>query len=171
MDIYQSEKNFLEKIADRIPGLAGYREKEAARDTDKRVREYMARELDLLRRKIEDFKGSLLNMGRLDLVDDVDLLSRKLTRLADAIRYATYGYAGLFDALKYREEELARLYEFDTSLIDYVEKLRERVNQISPSEDPLPIITGLNDTIDALDSTFQKRLQLFTRPGSADGGE
>ena len=34
MAMPQSEKNFLEKIADRVPGLAGYRAKESRRDTD-----------------------------------------------------------------------------------------------------------------------------------------
>ena len=31
MDMYQSEKNLLEKLADAIPGLKGYREKESRR--------------------------------------------------------------------------------------------------------------------------------------------
>lgn len=170
MDLYQSEKNFFEKLADRIPGLSGYREKESARDTDKRLREYLARELDVLRRKVEDYKGTLLNMGRLDLVDDVDVLTRKLTRLADSIRYATYGYSGLFDAVKYREKELSELYAFDRRLVDYVDELTEKIKAMDPARDPLPLITGLNETIDALDQTFQKRIQLFHRPDSEQRG-
>ena len=42
MSMPVSEKNFLERIASHIPGIAGYRERENRRETDRRIREYLA---------------------------------------------------------------------------------------------------------------------------------
>ncbi len=96
----QSEKNFLEKIADAIPGLSGYREKENRRTTDKRLREYLATRIDNARKKLSDLKLTLTNEGRLSELDDIGLFERKLQKHADSIRYASYGYAGIFYQLK-----------------------------------------------------------------------
>ena len=164
MDLYKSEKNFLEKVADAIPGLSGYRQKEAARDTDKRLREYMARQIDQLRRKVEDFKGTLLNQGRLDLVDDVDLLARKMSRIADSFRYASYGYGGLFDQVKFREQELSMLYEFDTRIVDEVHRMASVVQAFNPTADPQAQLSGLNEILNSLSDLYQQRTQLLNRP-------
>ena len=42
----QEGQNFLEKIASRIPGFAGYREKERRRDADRINREHLAVQLE-----------------------------------------------------------------------------------------------------------------------------
>jgi hypothetical protein len=41
-----SEKNFLERLASYVPGLGGYREREGRRETDRRLREFLATRLD-----------------------------------------------------------------------------------------------------------------------------
>lgn len=164
VDLYKSEKNFLERVADAIPGLSGYRKKEAARDTDKRLREYMAREIDYLRSNVEDFKGTLLSQGRLDLMDDADLLARKMSRIADSFRYAAYGYAGLFDQVKFRDEELSMLYEFDSQIFDQVKQLKSTVHSLTASDDPNAQLSNLNHLLNSLSELYQKRTQLLNRP-------
>ncbi len=170
VELYQSEKNFLEKIADSIPGIAGYREKEKARDTDKRLREYIAHLLDRTRDALEELKGKLLNQGRLDLLDDIDTLSRKTMRLADTIRYASYGYAGLFDQLKFKNEELARLYEYDTQLFTEVSSFHEKVWEGLNEENPSSTLVQFQESLTHIDQLFQKRSQLFHEPGHSQGG-
>lgn len=163
-DLYQSEKHFLERVADLIPGVAGYRKKEAARDTDKRLREYMARQIDFLRHRVEDFKGVLMQQGRIDLLDDVDLLTRKMARLADLIRYASYGYAGLFDPVKFREQELAQLYQMDVQLLDQVRAVQSIVDTLDAAQNPGLQLRQLQEALNQLDDRFQARSQLFRQP-------
>lgn len=123
MDMYQSEKNWLEKLADAIPGLKDYREKEARRDTDKRFREYLAGRIDSSRSALDEVKREQLNAGNLDELDDVDRLSQKLFKIANTIRHASYGYSGFFDQVKIQEAELDRIYQYDLSLMGDVEAL------------------------------------------------
>jgi hypothetical protein len=125
MDMYQSEKNWLEKLADAIPGVKDYREKEARRDTDKRFREYLASRIDASRQVLDEVKREQLNAGNLDELDDVDLLSQKLFRIANTIRHASYGYSGFFDQVKIQEAELDRIYQYDLSLVNDVEALEK----------------------------------------------
>jgi hypothetical protein len=123
MDLYQSEKNWLEKLADAIPGLKDYREKEARRDTDKRFREFLAGRIDASRDTLDEVKRQRLNEGNLDELDDLDRLSQKLFKIANSIRHASYGYAGFFDQVKIQEAELDRIYQYDLSLMSEVEAL------------------------------------------------
>ena len=110
MTMYESEKNFLERIADSIPGIKGYREKESRRDTDKRLREYIAGRIDKIRGEFSSVQSSLAEEGKLDLMDDTDRLDRRLQKVADSIRFASYGFAGFFDQVKIKEKELDEIY-------------------------------------------------------------
>jgi hypothetical protein len=151
----QSEKNFLEKIADAIPGLSGYREKENRRTTDKRLREYLATRMDNARKKLSDIKLTLTNEGRLNELDDIGLFDRKLTKLADSIRYASYGYAGYFDQLKIKEEELDLLYQHDMTFVAVLEELEKSVEADG---------TGLKDIVSKIDNLVEERKRLFETP-------
>jgi hypothetical protein len=51
--------------------------------------------------------------------------------MADTIRYASYGYGGIFDLEKIRDEEIHRLCSFDLSLKEEVDKLRKKIGEIT----------------------------------------
>ena len=125
MPVIQSERNWIEKIADAIPGISGYRQKEGRRDTDKRLREYLASRLDLVASNVDKAKDQFVEKGVLEGLDSLGRLSSMVHKAADKIRFAAYGYAGFFDQSKVREEELDLLYDFDRQLLDGVEGLLE----------------------------------------------
>jgi hypothetical protein len=52
--------------------------------------------------------------------------------MADTIRYASYGYGGIFDLEKIRDEEIHRLCSFDLSLKEDAEKLQGKIGEITP---------------------------------------
>ncbi len=151
----QSEKNFLEKIADAIPGLSGYREKENRRTTDKRLREYLAARMDNARKKLSDLKLTLTNEGRLSELDDIGLFERRLQKLGDSLRYASYGYAGFFDQLKIRDEELDLLYQHDLSFLGVLEQLEKSVEADG---------TDLKAIVARIEELMEERKQLFETP-------
>lgn len=159
-----SEKGFLEKIADAIPGLKGYREKESRRDTDKRLREYLAHELDRRRRGLDAVKRDFLAAGQLELLDELDRIARKLQKSADALRFASYGYGGLFDQLKIREEELDRLYAYDTDLVGEVRALEPQLAAADSRSDPKAWVSALEAGVDALNERIEGRKRLFDAP-------
>jgi hypothetical protein len=153
-----SEKNWLENLADAIPGLKGYRDKEARRDTDKRFREYLASRIEASRKTIEELKRTQVNQGRLQGLDELDRLTQKLMKTASLIRYASYGYSGFFDQVKIQEAELDKIYQFDLSLLTDVEALENSMKQGAQQE--------WSTRIDALENRLEERKYLFAVTGS-----
>jgi hypothetical protein len=123
----KSDKNFLEKFADMVPGLGGYRAREERRTTDKRLREHLASRLDKARDRIEAVKLDLTNQGNIAALGGIGTVERKLQASADALRFATYGYSGFFDQVKIKEEQLDQLYAHDMKIADAVEALEKAV--------------------------------------------
>src|SRR5215470_267338 len=95
-----SEKNFLERIASHIPGIAGYREREARRETDRRLREFLAGRLDGGRQTLNTLRNRATDSGELKALDTIGRLDRALQKSVSSLRYADYGYSGVFDQVK-----------------------------------------------------------------------
>ena len=164
MDMYQNEKNWLENLADAIPGLKGYREKEARRDTDKRFREYLASRIEGARKSIEDVKRNLVNEGKLDSLDELDRLSQKLLKTASLVRYASYGYSGFFDQIKIQDAELEKIYQYDLSMISDVEALESSFKE-NVTRTLQEAQKEWNDLINTLERRIDERKHLFAVTG------
>ena len=114
----------LERLARLIPGLGRYQDREGLRETDKRVRAHLAELLVDLSRTVEEAQRRLTEANRLDRLPALDRVARLLNTLADRIRFASYGFAGVFDLHKIRERELATIHRFDLRLVEAVSHLR-----------------------------------------------
>jgi hypothetical protein len=132
----QAEKeSILSKIMNLIPGVKGYRVKEARRDTDRRLRVYIADQLDDLRGTLEELKAHLIDNAQLNLLAQLDRVTKKLLKIADSLRFASYGYRGFFDAHAIREEQLGKIYQYDYQLLQQVENIKKST-AISPEDSP-----------------------------------
>jgi len=154
----KSEKNFLERFADAIPGLSGYRAREDRRATDKRLRDYLASRLDLVREKVGNAKLELTNRGQLAALNDIGLLDRKIQTITETIRFSSYGYSGFFDQVKIKEEQLDKLYTHDMKILGYVEELEGDV-----SNSDLPVKKAL-DTVKTMEEALLERKNLWDTP-------
>jgi len=85
----------------------------------------------------------------------------KLQYLIDRLKTASYGYAGFFDAVKVKEEQLDALYEFDNALMDEVPRIAAGINNVSEAlaakEGTAEAITDLVSTIQGINDTFNRR--------------
>ena len=85
----------------------------------------------------------------------------KLQFLIDRLKTASYGYAGFFDAIKVKEEQLDALYEFDNALMDEVPKVADGINKVSGTivaqEGVAEAIADLVSTIQGVNDAFTKR--------------
>ena len=154
----KSEKNFLEKFADAIPGLSGYRAREDRRTTDKRLREYLAARIDRVREALDAQKLLLTNQGNLAALNDVGLIGRKLQGIGDSLRFATYGYSGFFDQLKIKEGQLDQIYAHDLKMAEAVEALEKVIGD--PSHTAEQAAAG----VAALEDLLAQRKSLFEAP-------
>ncbi len=115
----------LERLARLIPGIGRYQDREGLRETDKQVRTHLAELLADLSRIVEGAERRLTDAKQLARLPALDRVGRLLNTLADRIRFASYGFAGVFDLHKVREPELAALHGFDLSLLEAAPRLRE----------------------------------------------
>lgn len=120
----QEDRGILKKIQLFIPGFSGYRKKEDLRIADSLLRNQVA----------DNFKTSVLipiemvreyaaNALELDLMNDIAGVLAKAKTLESSIRHAEQGYSGISAAVRIREEELDKLYEYDLSLFEAVNAL------------------------------------------------
>jgi hypothetical protein len=70
--------------------------------------------------------------------------------LIDRIKTASYGYAGLFDAVKVKEEQLDALYDFDNQMLNFVDEVAADVDQVSSA---IAAKEGIGEATTALVST------------------
>lgn len=121
----------MDRLVRRIPGLGRYQDREGLRDADKLVRAYLAELLAGLGREIEPAQRLLAEAGRLDRLPSLDRIGRQVATLADRIRFANYGFAGVFAAHAIRERELAGLHDFDLRLLEEIPRLQSQVRVLA----------------------------------------
>jgi hypothetical protein len=155
------QRNWLERLGDKIPGYNGYVEKERRRDIDKLHREHLADRLRASKQPVSDFVRELSSAGRLFEVGPLDRASKKVDQIENRVRFASYGYAGFFDAVKIQEAELDRLYRFDLALVEKVEELERQARTLSERgatpEGLKAAAAELERAADDLNRTFDER--------------
>jgi len=161
------DETTLKRFASRIPGYGAYLEKEMRRDADKLLRDYIAAQLDQQRGRLSEFQQELLSVGGgLALMDDVDRVQKKLQLLSDRLRTAIYGYAGWFDAVTIREDELNALYDYDASLMIGVEEVEAGVQvfgeAVNQEGDIRAALAGLKETLVGLHEFVDRRRDVLT---------
>jgi hypothetical protein len=159
-----SEKNFLEKIASYIPGISGYREREGRRETDRRLRDFLASRLDEGRGALVGLRNKATDAGELKSLDTIGRLDRALQKSVSSLRYADYGYSGMFDQVKIREAELDQIYAYDEALVADVVTMTDTLRAAGAAPlDPATLAT-LADAADKLDLKVVRRREILEKP-------
>ena len=152
--------NKLEGLVKNLPGYKGYKEKEVRREADKLLRVKVARALEEQRQRLNGLLVTLTNAGRLDVLLPLDRALMRLQLLIDRVKTASYGYAGLFDAVKVREAELEALYNFDATLLENADRVKALIDAIAAAEKDEDVVKAANTLLTALEeinTTFSKR--------------
>lgn len=156
----------LERLLKGLPGISGYVDKELRRDADKRLRELIATQLTEQKQHLFALQKQLLSSGGLRWLDDVDQVIQKLQTVTDRIHTASYGYAGLFDAVKIGEEQLTALHDFDAALATDVATIGEIVTRLQSADSASMSTTlqELSQAVTALDTLFNRRREAILSP-------
>lgn len=123
--------SLLERLAAHIPGYTGYADRERRRETDQALRHAIARRLAERKLAVDRLLAEAAPSMRFDALEPLESLKRRLECLADHLRLAPAGYAGLFDAQQVDVGELDRLVEHDGRLRDVVEELCASIDGLS----------------------------------------
>lgn len=166
----ESSLGGLEKLVKKIPGYKGYKDKELRREADKLLRMEVADKFDDQRKRLAELQVELISQAQIEFVDDLERAVMKLQLLIDRIRTATYGYAGLFDAVKVKEEQLDALYEFDNQMLGFVDEAAADVDRVTSAitakEGIGDAIRELVDTMTQANTTFGHRDEAILQAGT-----
>jgi hypothetical protein len=120
----RAHENALERLASRIPGFRGYRDREARREADELLREHGARELERIVRELHEHAAKAA-VDELEDVQDVVSQSEKLMR---ELRFADRGYSGFFDDVKLDSASaLDSVYERDERIVAQIGEIAAQV--------------------------------------------
>jgi hypothetical protein len=125
----KNKQGIIAKIQD-IFGL-GYATKEDIRELDKKLRDFYYSDLKNLRHRWEEIYLEALNAGLKASGDDFKKVIQVIDRVAEKINRADYGYAGLMDRKGHiREQELAKVFDYDKALGDNVDAIIKAVDEL-----------------------------------------
>lgn len=157
------DRDIFKKLLGKLPGFGGYFERQDRRASDKILRETIAERYETQWRRISELQRDLISQGHIDLIDDLESAAIKLRQFIDRVRTAAYGYAGFFDPIKIREDELARVYQYDLALLDSVDEVGRAVDNVETSIGT----DGLQAAIRHLRTLAQQAVDLFDRRSEA----
>jgi hypothetical protein len=154
------EQDFFKKLIAKIPGFNGYVERGDRRMSDKLLREQVALEFETQYQRVSGLQRDLISQGGLAYIDDLEAAAIKLRQFIDRVRTASYGYAGIFDAVKIKEDDLAQVYQFDNQLLGLGETVAHAIDNVESSigTDGLPAaIKNLTTVAQSCVETFNQR--------------
>ena len=163
------EKNWLQRLGDKIPGFSGYQAKERRRDIDKLQREAIADRMRSVKVAIAGATRDLTDAGRLLESAPLERVSKKVDTVENRVRFATYGYSGFFDAVQIKEEQLDRIYRFDLALVEKIEAVEHQASALGAGGSPADLktaIAGLEHAVDDLNTSFDARQQAINGFGA-----
>ena len=164
----KAQMGALEELIKGLPGIRDYVDKEVRRDADHRLRQFIAAQLEEQKMRLYDLQKKLMSSGGLKWTDDVDGVVQKLQTLIDRVRSASQGYAGLFDSVRIREEQLDALHRFDVALAERVAGLKETFDglaqAISDNKEVGAVVERASSAVTELSALFHKRDEAITNP-------
>jgi hypothetical protein len=158
--------DIFESMVRIFPGIPSYLEREGLRAQDKVIRTQLASRITEQVKRVGEITTELTNRTILKPLANLERLARKLMRLADTIRYASYGYGGLFAAIPVDEQKLAELYAYDLSLHQEVEELAVAVSTLRQRQDDEWEKSSLDDIqqlVNRLEERITNRQTIFTQ--------
>jgi len=164
----RGERGLLEKIMGYIPGYRGYKEKELRRESDRLVRMDAVKRLKTAKTAFRRTFAKPSAVQKLSDYDDAyrfDALNFRLDRVTQRLDRAVAGYAGMFDAVKVKEDKLDSVIQHDVSVIEKAESIKTDVEKaigIEPGTDEWrTAIDALTAKIEELDRLVDERSSLF----------
>ena len=128
IDQVKGKQGILSKIQNFL--TLGYGTKEDLRELDKKLRDSYYSDFKAMRHKWEEIYLEALK-AKVRKKDDYKKVIQVMDRVAEKINRADYGYAGLMDRKGHiRENELAKVFDYDKTLGDQVQGLEQTIEDL-----------------------------------------
>jgi hypothetical protein len=153
-DLAEKFRKFVDSVAKRIPGYAGYLKREERRESDKLLRNHLETSLREHKEKLDRIAVKITDAGSLGLLKPINTATKMMEKVVDKVRFADQGYSGFFDIERIGEPELEKLYSFDMGLQQGVDEIGKKVAKVAGA------MGGVAETESAL-SVLVQELEKF----------
>jgi hypothetical protein len=159
----QEDRGLLERIMGYIPGYRGYKQKEMRRESDRLVRMEAVNRLKTVKTAFRRRLADPVAVEKLSSEDSYrfDAFTFRLDRVTQRVDRAVAGYAGMFDAIRVREDKLNDVIQHDLGLIEKAESIRADVDKLASiqpgTEEWGTAIDALIAKVDELDTFIDER--------------
>ncbi len=170
-DKIKGESSGLGNLLSKIPGLDGYMERSRRREADQLLRQTIASRLEETRLKLSQVHQEISSdiVMAIDHAEPLGRVDNQLMGLIGKIRDAPQGYAGFFDAVKVKEDDLARLYAFDESMLSHADDIEADVAVLAEAAQDNGDIKGsirnLKEAVQSANESFSSRNEVLSGIG------
>jgi hypothetical protein len=159
----EEDRGLLKRIQLHIPGFAGYRRREDLRQADSILRIQLANRLRDIRNKLEGTRQMLVDDYHMKALEPMGRAIFECQELEGLVRHAEQGYSGISWAIRFEEPELNMLYEYDIELLDGLNDLDKKVDEMQSSADNAAILVQeFSTSVKNLRATFKRRWSIIT---------
>jgi len=136
----QEDRGLLERIMGYIPGYRGYKEKEMRRESDRLVRMQAVTSLKTAKTDFRRLLADPVAVQKLSSEDTYryEAFTYRLDRVTQRVDRAVVGYAGMFDAIRVREDKLNAVIQYDISMVEKANAIKadvEKLGSMQPGAD------------------------------------
>jgi hypothetical protein len=160
------ERGKLESLLGKIPGYKGYKDKEMRREADSLVRDALVRDFTTQLNRLTLIQTVAFGNGAIEIMNDMGAVKTALQTLIDRIRWAPQGYAGFFDAIRVKEDDLDKLESFDQQLVAEIAKVSAAIdgldNAVQANAEIKPAIATARKSVQETTTLFDKRSSVLT---------
>jgi hypothetical protein len=154
------KSNILDKIGSLIPGYKGYAVRDEFRNTDKKLREHLARIIQQAESLIILHQKTLIDTNEMQSCKEWEISRKSLNTLFSKIKNSTYGESSFFSENQLKEEELEKIHGYDLEISERVSLIsktaQEEINEVlSPG--------FILQQIREIESIFIKRLDFINQ--------
>lgn len=159
----KEDRGLIKKLELAIPGFRGYRKREDLRIADSLLRRQLANKLKNLGMEIEGCRRDMLRNKEIAELEDVARIINNVQLTENRVRHAEQGYTGISADYRIDEEELNNMYEWDLSLLDNIEKIKQSIESLrsavlnNNSSDMRTCLLDIDTTIQQFNVLFDTR--------------
>jgi len=171
-DRVEEDRGLLKKIQTVVPGFRGYRIREDLRDSDRMLRAELAKRLRAQRAQLEDARSALVRTDPMSkALEEIGGVVNAMKRVEAEMLHSEVGYSGVAADVRIRDDELNRLYEYDTSMIEslgFIDQALVRVPEAiraGNDGDLRQAVGTLRARVDGLEDRFKRRMTAITGTG------
>lgn len=153
----------LQKLTRIVPGVAGYGDREHARETDHAIRLRVSAVLERAGQDVEAAKRACVTVRALGALPDLDRVSSTIERIAGTVRDVGRGSRAVFDVVRTDPTKLEQLYTFDLQMLETTEAITNAAGRLRGADATWrgAAAQAVQKALEAFEPAFAKRETLL----------